>query len=91
MKLNLLAFNFIEFYEMEIKKIVSFFKTFHSFYFKTSNSFLFSIKVAGIMFVIATCLVYTCSPQVTQVMLQYTMYAQVRTLSDFKNGENVFR
>lgn len=43
------------------------------------------------MFVIATCLVYTCSPQVTQVMLQYTMYAQVRTLSDFKNWENVIR
>lgn len=69
MKLNLLAFNFIEFYEMEIKKIVSFFKPFIVFILKLLILFFFSIKVAGIMFVIATCLVYTCSPQVTQVML----------------------
>lgn len=69
MKLNLLAFNFTEFYEMEIKKIVSFFKPFIVFILKLLILFFFSIKVAGIMFVIATCLVYTCSPQVTQVML----------------------
>lgn len=74
----------------KLKKLYLFLKPFIVFILKLLILF-FSIKEAGIMFVIATCLVYTCSPQVTQVMLQYTMYAQVRTLSDFKNGENVIR
>lgn len=75
----------------KLKKLYLFLKPFIVFILKLLILFFCSIKVAGIMFVIATCLVYTCSPQVMQVMLQYTMYAQVRTLSDFKNGENVIR